>query len=117
MVRKFLARYWIHSLGFYNHGTLRRKLDLSFNATYLSLQVGVRTPFANAFTALFVTFVLIVATDLLKYVPMAVLGAVMCTSIMSLFEFKEMWKALWVAPVGKSSLPTCLPPYLPTYLP
>jgi MFS superfamily sulfate permease-like transporter len=35
----------------------------------LHLQVGVKTPFANVVTSLFVTIVLCAATGLLKYVP------------------------------------------------
>lgn len=29
----------------------------------------------------------------------AVLGAIICTAVMSLFDFHEMWRALWVAPL------------------
>jgi MFS superfamily sulfate permease-like transporter len=61
--------------------------------------VGVKTPFANVVTSLFVTLVLVAATRLLFYVPQAVLGALICTAVLALLDFKEMWRALWVAPV------------------
>lgn len=71
----------------------------SFSRTALQHEVGVKTPLANVITSLFVTIVLVAATGLLKYVPMAVLGSIICTCIMSLFDFHDMWRALWVAPV------------------
>lgn len=61
--------------------------------------MGVKTPFANVVTSLFVTVVLVAATRLLYYVPQAVLGALICTAVMALLDFKAMWRALWVAPV------------------
>jgi MFS superfamily sulfate permease-like transporter len=54
----------------------------------LKAEVGGKTPFANIITSLFVTIVLVWATRLLYYVPMAVLGAVICTAVLSLFDFK-----------------------------
>ena len=56
------------------------------------MQVGVKTPFANVVTSLFVTIVLVCATGLLKYVPMAVLGAVICAAVTSLTDFHDMWR-------------------------
>ncbi|EWM24464.1 sulfate transporter [Nannochloropsis gaditana] len=71
----------------------------SFSRTALQHEVGVKTPLANVVTSLFVTMVLVAATSLLEFVPKAVLGAIICTCIMSLFDFHDMWRALWVAPV------------------
>lgn len=34
-----------------------------------------------------------------QYVPQAVLGAIICVAVLSLFDFHDMWRALWVAPV------------------
>jgi len=70
-----------------------------FSRTALQSEMGGRTPLANVVASLFVSLVLVVATGLLKFVPMAVLAALICTNIMSLFDFHEMWRALWVAPV------------------
>jgi len=36
--------------------------------------------------------VLCAATSLLKYVPMAVLGSVICVAVISLFDFHDMWR-------------------------
>ncbi|GAB5037369.1 sulfate transporter [Nannochloropsis oceanica] len=71
----------------------------SFSRTALQHELGVKTPLANVVTSLFVTIVLVAATTLLEFVPKAVLGAIICTCIMSLFDFHDMWRALWVAPV------------------
>ena len=71
----------------------------SFSRTALKFEVGVKTPFANIVTSLFVTIVLVSATGLLKYVPNSVLGSVICAAVLSLFDFHDMWRALWVAPV------------------
>jgi MFS superfamily sulfate permease-like transporter len=32
-------------------------------------------------------------------VPQSVLGAIICVAVLSLFDFHDMWRALWVAPV------------------
>ncbi|GAB5037368.1 sulfate transporter [Nannochloropsis oceanica] len=71
----------------------------SFSRTALKHEVGVKTPFANIVTSFFVTLVLCAATSLLKYVPTAVLGSIICEAVISLFEFHDIWRALWVAPV------------------
>jgi hypothetical protein len=57
-------------------------------------QVGVKTPLANVVTAVFMTLILVVATGLLKFVPKAVLGAIICTCIMNLFDFHDMWRCV-----------------------
>ena len=36
--------------------------------------------------------VLVAATTLLEYVPKAVLGSIICTCIMNLFDFHDMWR-------------------------
>jgi len=71
----------------------------SFSRTALKAEIGVKTPFANIVTSGFVTIILMCATDLLKYVPMATLGAVICQAVLSLWDFHDMWRALWVAPL------------------
>lgn len=51
------------------------------------------------YASLLVTIVLVRLTGLLKYVPMAFLGAVIDVAVLSLLDFAEIYKALWVAPV------------------
>lgn len=46
----------------------------------------------SLFVALVSQMVLVVATSLLEFVPKAVLGAIICTCIMSLFDFHDMWR-------------------------
>lgn len=71
----------------------------SFSRTALKAELGVKTPFANVYASLLVTIVLVRLTGLLKYVPMAFLGAVIDVAVLSLLDFAEIYKALWVAPV------------------
>ncbi len=56
--------------------------------------MGVKTPLANVVTAVFMTLILVLATGLVKFVPKAVLGAIICTCIMNLFDFHDMWRCV-----------------------
>lgn len=56
----------------------------SFSRTALKAELGIKTPFANVYASLLVTIVLVRLTSLLKFVPMAFLGAVIDVAVLSL---------------------------------
>ena len=62
---------------------------ISLPSTYRSF---IYLPFPPFLPPFLPQIVLCAATSLLKYVPMAVLGSVICVAVISLFDFHDMWR-------------------------
>jgi SulP family sulfate permease len=62
--------------------------------TAINDAVGGKTQLAGIFAAAALTFALVVLTDVMKYLPVAVLGAVIASAAVDLFDAKEL-RRLW----------------------